>query len=40
MGSHMHFPKDLQKMLEKIGFTNVTYDPTNHSLTYAIIGTK
>ena len=40
MNSHMHVPDDLRKMLEKIGFSKVTYDPTNHSLTYAIIGTK
>lgn len=40
MNSHMHKPSDLKNMLEKIGFKKVTYDPTNHSLTYAIIGTK
>ena len=40
MNSLMHKPDNLQLILEKIGFENVIYDPTNHGLTYAIIGTK
>jgi ubiquinone/menaquinone biosynthesis C-methylase UbiE len=40
MKSQMHKPDFLQKMLEKIGFKNIIYDPTNHGLTYAVVGTK
>ena len=40
MNSLMHKPVDLQLILEKIGFQNIIYDPTNNGLTYAMIGTK
>ena len=40
MNSLMHKPANLQLMLEKIGFQNIIYDPTNNGLTYAMIGTK
>ena len=40
MNSRMHKPYDLQLLLEKIGYTNVIYDPTNNGLTYALIGSK
>lgn len=40
MNSLMHKPADLQKILEKIGYKDIIYDPTNHSLTYAIVGKK
>lgn len=40
MNSRMHKPYDLQLILEKIGYANVIYDPTNNSLTYALIGSK
>ena len=40
MNSLMHKPANLQLILEKIGFQNIIYDPTNNGLTYAMIGTK
>ena len=40
MNSRMHKPFDLRLILEKIGYTNVIYDPTNNGLTYALVGTK
>lgn len=40
MNSLMHKPFDLQLILEKIGYENVLYDPTNGSLTYALLGEK
>ena len=40
MNSLMHKPANLQLILEKLGYQNVIYDPTNHGLTYALIGTK
>ncbi len=40
MNSLMHKPVDLQLILERIGYENIIYDPTNGSLTYALLGSK
>ena len=40
MNSRMFKPNDLRTLLEKLGYKNILYDPTNGSLTYAMIGEK
>ena len=40
MNSRMFRPADLELLLAKLRYQNIQYDPTNGSLTYAMIGYK